>query len=222
MAAAGLARKRGGGSARVAGPDAATAARKRASAAAASDAPAAGRARRQGLPPVLAPGTRVLILGSFPGDASLAARAYYAHPRNHFWPVVGALLGEPLPDLPYGERLARLQSRGIGLWDTIVACERRGSLDGAIRNAERAEVARVRRDAPGLVAVAFNGQTAARAAPSWRAAGYATLALPSTSPAYTRPLAEKIAAWRALLPWLDAARTGGPGAAGAAPRGGSR
>ena len=144
----------------------------------------------------------MLVLGSFPGVASLAARQYYAHPRNHFWPVMAALLREPLVELPYSQRLARMRARGIGLWDTIVACERQGSSDQSIRNAERAEVSRVRRAAPRIEVVAFNGNTAARAAARWREAGYETLALPSTSPAYTRPLAEKLAAWRALDRWL--------------------
>jgi len=159
-------------------------------------------ARKVGLPPVLARDTRVLILGSFPGEASLAAQQYYAHPRNHFWPILAALLTEPLPELPYRRRLVRLKAHCIGLWDTIVACERRGSLDAAIRNAERGEVARARRVARALVAVCFNGGTAARAEPVWRAAGYRTLVLPSTSPAYTRPVAEKLAAWRAIAPLL--------------------
>jgi hypoxanthine-DNA glycosylase len=186
--------------ARIVRRDGAPATRKRATTGAAAGVPAP--ARRHGLPPVLAPDTRVLVLGSFPGEASLSAQAYYAHPRNHFWPIVGALLGEPLAGLPYSERLARLLAGRIGLWDTIVACERRGSLDGAIRNAERGDVARVRRTAPALAAVAFNGKMAARAAAAWQAAGYATIALPSTSPAYTLPLAAKLAAWQALLPWL--------------------
>ena len=159
--------------------------------------------RDLGLPPVIGTRTRALILGSFPGKASLAAQAYYAHPRNHFWPILSALLEEPLVTLPYPRRLARLRARGIGVWDTIVACERPGSLDAAIRNAERGEVARVRSVARGLTVVAFNGQTAARAEPAWRAAGYETLRLPSTSPAYTRPLAEKLEAWRALLAYVE-------------------
>jgi hypoxanthine-DNA glycosylase len=157
----------------------------------------------RGLPPLLPRHARILVLGSFPGVASLAAAQYYAHPRNHFWPVLGTLLDEPLSMLPYRARLERLSARGVALWDTIVACERKGSSDGSIRNAERAEISRVRRASPGIEVVAFNGNTAARALPRWREAGYATLALPSTSPAYTRSFTEKLAAWRALEPWID-------------------
>jgi len=157
----------------------------------------------QGLPPVLSRDVRVLILGSFPGAASLAAGQYYAHPRNHFWPLVAAVTGMPLPDMPYRRRLAALRASGIGLWDAIVACRRHGSLDGAIRDATHGEAARVRRAAPQLELVCFNGQTAARALPMWRDAGYRTLALPSSSPAYTRPFAEKLAAWRAIGDFLQ-------------------
>jgi len=158
--------------------------------------------RRRGLPPVLAADARVLILGSFPSEASLVAKQYYAHPRNHFWPILGAVLDEPLDPLPYRERLQRVRARGVAIWDTIVACERRGSLDADIRNAERGEIARVRRVANDLRAVAFNGGTAARAAPAWRDAGYEILLMPSTSPAYTRPIAEKLEAWRELARFL--------------------
>jgi double-stranded uracil-DNA glycosylase len=163
-------------------------------------------ARKRGLAPVLARDTRVLILGSFPGEASLAARQYYAHPRNDFWPLVGAAIGTPLAGLPYRRRLDVLRARGIGLWDVIVACERRGSLDGAIRNAQHGEIDRVRRVAKGLALVCFNGRTAARREPAWRAAGYATLVLPSSSPAYTRPFAEKLAAWGAIGVFVEDAR----------------
>ena len=157
----------------------------------------------RGLPPVVATHARVLILGSFPSEASLRARQYYAHPRNHFWPLLGAVLDEPLAALPYPARLARLKARGVAVWDTIVACTRAGSLDTAIREAQCGEVTRITQRAPDLRAVAFNGQTALRAEPAWRAAGYATLALPSSSPAYTRPFAEKLAAWHALGSFLD-------------------
>lgn len=156
----------------------------------------------EGLAPVIARDARVLILGSFPGAASLAAGQYYAHPRNHFWPVLGAILGEPLPTLAYRERLRRVRAHRVGIWDTFIACDRRGSLDADIRNALEGEIGRVTRVAKDLRAVCFNGATAARAEAAWRDAGLVTLRLPSTSPAYTRPLAEKIAAWRALATWL--------------------
>jgi TDG/mug DNA glycosylase family protein len=90
----------------------------------------------------------VLILGSFPGAASLAARAYYAHPRNHFWPLLAAVLDEPLAALAYPARLARIKARGVAMWDVIVACTREGSLDSAIRAAQHGEVERIRRRAP--------------------------------------------------------------------------
>ena len=163
---------------------------------------AAQGARRRGLPPVLARDTRVLILGSFPGEASLAAKQYYAHPRNHFWPLVGAILDAPLTGLSYRERLTMLRAHGVGLWDAIIACERKGSLDGAIRNAERGDISRVHRAAPGLTLVCFNGKTAARSEAAWREAGFETLALPSSSPAFTRSFAEKLAAWRAIRDFL--------------------
>lgn len=155
-----------------------------------------------GLPPVLRRDARVLILGSFPGSASLAAQQYYAHPRNHFWPLLSAITDAPLAMLPYSRRLVALRASGIALWDAIVACRRQGSLDSAIRDAVPVQAARVRRAAPAVALVCFNGQTAARSFPAWRDAGYATLALPSSSPAYTRPFAEKLAAWQAIGEFL--------------------
>jgi hypoxanthine-DNA glycosylase len=146
----------------------------------------------------------VLILGSFPGDASLAAAQYYAHPRNHFWPLLGSLLGVPLTAMTYPDRVAAVLDAGVGLWDTIVACRRHGSLDDAIRDAEWGSPAVARRAAPALVLACFNGRTAARAATRWRAAGLATHELPSTSPAHARPLGEKLERWRIVADTLAA------------------
>jgi len=87
--------------------------------------------RRRGLAPLIDADARVLILGSFPSEASLAARQYYAHPRNHFWPILGAILDEPLAELPYADRLSCIRAHRLAIWDTIVACERSGSLDAA-------------------------------------------------------------------------------------------
>src|SRR5688572_7989456 len=86
------------------------------------------------LPPVVDQCTRLLILGSLPGDASLAAERYYAHPQNQFWRLLGGALGEPLAKLAYPARLERLAARGVGLWDVVASAVRPGSLDGALRS----------------------------------------------------------------------------------------
>ncbi len=150
--------------------------------------------------PVVNADTRVLILGSLPGVASLAAQQYYAHPRNQFWPLLAAVLAQPeLPALDYPQRLARLQAHGVGLWDVVAQAQRRGSLDTAIRAAQRNDLAQLVASLPALRMVAFNGATAARAADQLTGFPALTvLRLPSSSPAYTLALAEKQRAWQAL------------------------
>lgn len=153
-----------------------------------------------GLAPVIDGATRILILGSFPGAASLAAGQYYAHPRNQLWPILSALTGADLVSLPYAERLPRLLAHGIGLWDVLGACQREGSLDASIRAPAANDFARLRHLCPQLEAVGFNGQTSGKFAPQFAAAGYRTLVLPSTSPAHASlNLEQKLLAWRDLL-----------------------
>jgi hypoxanthine-DNA glycosylase len=152
-----------------------------------------------GLAPVIAANTRILILGSFPGAASLAAQQYYAHPRNQLWPILSALTGEDLAALPYDDRLPRLLAHGFGLWDVLGACERRGSLDSAIRNPAANDFARLREVCPALQTVGFNGQTSGKFAPEFARAGYRTVVLPSTSPAHaSMTFDQKLASWHLL------------------------
>ena len=153
-----------------------------------------------GLPPVIACDTRILILGSFPGAASLAAQQYYAHPRNQLWPLLSALLGEDFLAVSYAERLPMLLAHRIGLWDVIATCERVGSLDSKIRHPRWNDFASLRLQCPDLTRVAFNGQTAGKFAPQLAAAGLQTLVLPSSSPANAQwTFAQKLDAWRAIL-----------------------
>ncbi len=157
---------------------------------------------KSSMPPVGADDAVLLLLGSLPGEASLAAQRYYAHPQNQFWRLLGAALGEPLGVLEYDERLTRLAARGIALWDVVAEAQREGSLDGAIRAARANPLADFATRHPRLRSVAFNGQTAARIG---RAAlglvPHLTLIdLPSSSPAYTLPFAEKAVRWAALGP----------------------
>src|SRR5262245_3866000 len=131
-----------------------------------------------GLAPILFADTRVMILGSFPSAASLAAGQYYAHPRNQFWRLLSAVLGEDVAGLPYPRRLRPLKAHRIGLWDVIAACERQGSLDAAIRRARANEFAALRDRCPRLERVCFNGKTAGKFAPHFAEAGFDTLVLP--------------------------------------------
>ena len=152
-----------------------------------------------GLPPVHDSGARLLILGSFPGVASLAASEYYAHPRNLFWPALSLLTGEDFTALRYRTRLARVRRHRIAIWDVIGRCTRRGSLDGAIRDAVEQDFAAFVAGLPELRAVAFNGALAATREPWFRDRGFRTYRLPSTSPAYAALSRDrKLAAWQVL------------------------
>jgi double-stranded uracil-DNA glycosylase len=158
-----------------------------------------------GLPAQADARCRVLVLGSMPGVASLQAAQYYAHPRNRFWPLMAALTGID-PVQPYPQRLEALHASGIGLWDVIGRCERRGSLDSAIvRGSEVVNhLPALIRQLPLLLGIACNGAAASAA---WRrhvvpsldaqAAALPVWTLPSTSPANAGwSLARLQAAWQ--------------------------
>ncbi len=155
--------------------------------------------------PVFRADAKVLILGSMPGEASLAAGCYYAHPRNAFWPIMGALFGAG-PELPYADRLARLVEAGVALWDVIARCERSGSLDSSIAPASIVanDFPALFAACPGLRHIFFNGGTAESA--FRRHVGLPAdtsrlqlRRLPSTSPAHAAlGFAQKLDAWRVL------------------------
>lgn len=159
--------------------------------------------------PIAAPDARLLILGSMPGRASLDAGQYYAHPRNAFWPVMGALF-DFAPAAPYGERVAALQAAGVAVWDVLQSCVRPGSLDSAIRadsmvpNDFRAFLAAH----PRIACIFFNGSAAAdcyrrHVLPLGAWAALPARRLPSTSPAHAAlDLAAKLAAWRVVADTL--------------------
>jgi double-stranded uracil-DNA glycosylase len=155
------------------------------------------RALLTGFPPVLDHASRILILGSFPGEASLAAQQYYAHPRNQFWRLLSVLLDEDLVGQAYEQRLQRLKTHYVGLWDVIAACEREGSLDAAIRSAQANDFALLKHQCPDLRRICFNGNTSGKFAPQFAQAGFETLVLPSSSPANAQwSFEEKLAEWK--------------------------
>ena len=148
--------------------------------------------------------TRVLVLGSLPGDASLKAAQYYAHPQNAFWRLIGVAIGRDLHAMAYPDRVEALRVSGVGLWDVIASAARPGSLDAAIRDAAAADLNQLVLRLPDLRGVAFNGATAARIGrrtlnprPDLR-----LIDLPSSSAAHTRALASKAEAWAVLKAFL--------------------
>lgn len=158
--------------------------------------------RKRAFDPVVDADTRLLILGSLPGEASLAAGQYYAHPRNAFWRLMGGVLDEAdLHARPYPDRLAALRAHGVGLWDTVAEAERIGSLDAAIRLPVHADLAGLTAALPRLRAIAFNGGKAASTGARILGAeqtGTAQILLPSSSPALARPLEWKAERWAVL------------------------
>ena len=161
-------------------------------------------ARKSSFPPVVAPDTRVLVLGSLPGERSLAAGRYYAHPQNRVWHLIGKVIGVELAPLNYEARLAALLAAKVGLWDTVASARRAGSLDAAIREAEHNPLRDLAASLPDLRAVGFNGQTSARIGmPQLAGSGLALIPLPSSSPANASiPLAQKEKLWAALGDFL--------------------
>lgn len=166
--------------------------------------------RLHGLPPLVSSDTKLLILGSFPGTASLARQQYYAHPQNQFWPILQAIwpcsARLSITD-SYEKRSKWLLAHGLGVWDVYASCERHGSLDAAIRHAQVNEFSGLVRQCPQLRAIAHNGGESFKhtrwVSASFSAAGLPPLPthkLPSTSPANASWRFErKLAAWRAVI-----------------------
>lgn len=161
-----------------------------------------------GLAPIADERARVLILGSFPGEASLAASAYYGHPRNHFWRLLGGVIGlggdESPEALDHPQRIAWLKAHRIAVWDVIAQCERKGSLDTAIRAEVANDIGGLLARCTGIAVIAFNGGKSAsylaRVAAIPGASSRTLVRLPSSSPANaTHSLAVKQAAWNAAL-----------------------
>jgi hypoxanthine-DNA glycosylase len=159
---------------------------------------------KRSFPPVVDGRARVLVLGSLPGERSLAAARYYAHPRNQFWRLMGEVIGMDLASLEYGRRLEALLAAHVGLWDVVQSAAREGSLDGNIRGHRANPLREITSGLPQLRAVGFNGGASARIGGKALAGSddLALIPLPSSSPAYTLSLERKREAWVQLRAYL--------------------
>ena len=157
--------------------------------------------RKQCFAAVVDANTRLLVLGSLPGEKSLAQAQYYAHKQNRFWMLISAVIGTDLVPLPYDERLQTLLRHGVGLWDVVAQAHRAGSLDSAIRHRDDNDLVALAASLPQLHTIAFNGGTAAKLGIKVlgeHAQRYRIVSLPSSSPAYTLAYAQKLEAWLSL------------------------
>jgi hypoxanthine-DNA glycosylase len=161
----------------------------------------------QGLPPLLAANTRLVVLGSFPGVASLRPQQYYGHPQNQFWKIMATLLSPNAAEVltkPYGERAQWLLAQRVGLWDVYAACNREGSLDSHIKNAQPNDLQSLRTRCPAMVAIAHNGAESFKHAKHTQALGLPVHRLPSTSPANASwSFDRKLVAWQSVLKLAD-------------------
>ena len=145
--------------------------------------------------PVIDQNTRLLVLGSLPGDKSLAVQEYYGNRQNKFWLLMSEVIGVELVPLDYSSRLDALLEHGVGLWDVVAEAHRSGSLDSKIRSRNDNDLCALLAGHPNIKAIAFNGGTAAKLGLKVlgsHAANYQIEKLPSSSPAYTLGYAEKL------------------------------
>ena len=164
-------------------------------------APHEQSARKRCFDPVVDDQTRLLLLGSLPGEKSLALQEYYGNRQNRFWLLMSEVTGTDLVRLDYASRLQTLLKQRVGLWDVVAEAHRPGSLDSRIRNRDDNDLLGLLARLPHLTTIAFNGGTAAKIGLKVlgeKASNYRIVQLPSSSPAYTLSYAEKLAEWRKL------------------------
>lgn len=176
----------------------------------------AGLSRKRCFDPVIDQRTRLLVLGSLPGERSLAQQEYYANRQNKFWQLMSEVIGKDLPAQAYPARLQTLLLHGVGLWDVVAEAHRVGSLDSQIRGRDDNDLRGLLARFPSVQTIAFNGGTASKLGLkvlAHEAERYQIITLPSSSPAYTKSYAEKLASWAVLRHALADLDNDGPPAA---------
>ena len=143
------------------------------------------KSRIFGLAPIGGPGSKILILGSMPGERSLELQQYYGHSMNQFWRILAEVF-EAGEFRDYRGKKVLLQNRGIALWDVVKSCQRHGSSDLTIRKVKANDLCGFLRDHPGIRHILMNG----RAAEKYFSRFFSRIVpvpydyVPSTSPAH--------------------------------------
>lgn len=141
--------------------------------------------------------TKILILGTMPGIASLTKQEYYGNPRNHFWRIMYTLFDTlPFSD-SFEEKIQLLQKNKIGLWDVLENCERKGSLDIHIKNHKENDFEMLFKQYPTIHTIVFNGKESHKyfIKKFGQIEGITYYVMPSTSPANTMSFENKLKIW---------------------------
>jgi hypoxanthine-DNA glycosylase len=157
--------------------------------------------RKRCFDPVVDDRTRLLILGSLPGEQSLVLQEYYGNRQNKFWMLMSEVIDLDLVPLDYTSRLEALLAHGVGLWDVVAEAHRKGSLDSQIRQRNDNDLLGLLARHSQIKAIAFNGGTAGRLGLKVlgeSARSYQIVVLPSSSPAHTMRYADKAKQWQTL------------------------
>jgi hypoxanthine-DNA glycosylase len=154
--------------------------------------------------PIINSQTAILILGSMPGVISLDKQEYYGNRRNQFWSLIYAILGNSQVPTNYNDKIEFLEVNKIGLWDVLKQCERHGSLDLNIKNPEVNDFEKLFKEFPAVKYIVFNGKESHRyfTKKYGQIKGITYLVMPSTSPANTMSIANKLEQWITFLSYI--------------------
>ena len=152
-----------------------------------------------GLRPIANGDSKLLLLGSLPGDRSLETRQYYAHPQNQFWKLLSAAFEESI-GLEYEERIEFLHRRRLALWDVAESATRPGSLDSQMTGVTVNPIPELLKNCPHIAAIGLNGRKSQQLfEKSFPRIDLPSSYLPSSSPAHTIPLKQKLVVWQQFI-----------------------
>jgi len=158
--------------------------------------------KKKGLEPIIDSDTKILILGSLPGDESIKQQRYYAKPNNDFWKLISTVIREDITELDYYAKIKKLKKYRIGLWDVLKVCERKGSSDLNIKKGEMNDFSELKQIAPNTQLICFNGKKAGNYESFFQEEGYKTKVLPSSSGANRRDRKKRILEWKSIKPYI--------------------
>jgi hypoxanthine-DNA glycosylase len=146
--------------------------------------------------------TKILILGSFPGEESLRKKQYYAHPSNDFWKLISNAINEDLTKLNYKNKIKKLHENKIGLWDVYKNCKRKGSEDSKIKCPVKNDFSKLKKTASKIRLICFNGKTSGSHEKDLKELGYKTKILPSSSGLNKRDVKTKTSEWASIVKYI--------------------